>query len=41
MWDASDNMTATVLSNMATILNIDVSTLTAAFKQAVSETFNK
>ena len=41
MWDSSDNMTATVLSNMATILGIDVDTLKAAFNKAVSQTFNK
>jgi hypothetical protein len=41
MWDSSDNMTATVLSNMATILGIDVDTLKADFDKAVSQTFNK
>ena|GEM_PF-3418328 len=41
MWDSSDNITATVLSNMATILGIDVDTLKAVFDKAVSQTLNK
>ena len=41
MWDASDNMTVTVLNKMATILGVDADTVIAAFKEAVSETFQK